>query len=205
MASEQVRLASKTLGPLLLRRGTAPALKATLRQVGKTLDKALGETDTEIEAEHMRHAIDALRFGLQPIQNSQRPADRAQLEGTAEALSFLAPLEGTMAPEPVRILAPAPPAPASERPSPQAHPVPSPLPAQPPVLRPAPAKAEDKTRPSKPQSLDFPTVHLRLVGLLNRFKSLHVALTEPLTTFRVGTVVLPQSRFPDSALLRTPQ
>jgi len=184
MASEQVRLASMALGPLLRRRGTSPALKATLRQVGKTLDKALGETDTKIEAENIRQAIDALRFGLQLIQNSQCPADRAQLEGTAEALCFLSPLERTVAPEPVRILAPALPAPASAPPRPQAHPVLSPPPAQAPVLRPAPAKAEDKTRPSKPQSFDFPTVHLRLVGLTKTLKTLHVALTESLATLR---------------------
>jgi len=184
MASEQVRLASKALGPLLRRRGTSPALKATLRQVGKTLEKALADSDTKAEAETIRQAIDALRFGLQLIKNSQRPADHAQLEGTAEALSLLSPLERTVAPEPVRILAPTPPAPASERPSPQAHPVFSPLPAQAPVLRPAPASAEDKARPSKRQSFDFPTVHLRLDGLLNRFKTLHVALTEPLANLR---------------------
>jgi hypothetical protein len=46
MASEQVRLASKALGPLLRRHGTSPALKVTLRQAVKTLARALVETDT---------------------------------------------------------------------------------------------------------------------------------------------------------------
>jgi hypothetical protein len=183
MASEQVRLASKALGPLVRRHGTSPALKVTLRQAVKTLARALVETDTKTQAETIRQTIDELRFGLHLIQNSQRPADHAQLQGTTEALSFLAPLEGAMAPEPVRILAPAPPPPASELPKPQAHPFLSP-PAQTPVLRPVPAKAEDKTRPSEPQSLDFPTVRLRLIGLTRKFKSLRVALTEPLTTLR---------------------
>jgi hypothetical protein len=182
MASEQVRLASKALGPLLRRRGTSPALKVTLRQAVKTLARALAETDTKTQAEAIRQAIDELRFGVHLIQNSQRPADHAQLQGTAEALSFLAPLEGAMAPKPIRILAPAPP-PASAALSPQTHANPPP-PAPTVVPRPAPAKAEDKTRPFEPQSLDFPTVHLRLIGFTRKFKSLHVALTEPLTTLR---------------------
>lgn len=185
MASEQVRLASKALGPLVRRHGTSPALKVTLREALKTLARALAETDTKTQAETIRQAIDELRFGLKLIQNSQRPADHAQLEGTAEALSFLAPLEGTVAREPAQILAPAPlPLPASAPLSLQTHPNPSPPPAPTSVPRPAPAKAEDKTRPFLPQSLDFPTVRLRLVGLLNRFNALHVALTEPLATLR---------------------
>ncbi|MGB8294962.1 MAG: hypothetical protein WCG85_06010, partial [Polyangia bacterium] len=168
MASEQVRLASKALGPLVRRHGTSPALKVTLREALKTLARALAETDTKTQAETIRQAIDELRFGLKLIQNSQRPADHAQLEGTAEALSFLAPLEGTVAREPAQILAPAPlPLPASAPLSLQTHPNPSPPPAPTSVPRPAPAKAEDKTRPFLPQSLDFPTVRLRLVGLLN--------------------------------------
>jgi hypothetical protein len=182
MASEKVRLASKALGPLVRRHGTSPALKVTLRQAVKTLARALAETDTKTQAETIRQAVDELRFGLKLIQNSRRPADHAQLAGTAEALSFLAPLEGTMAPEPVRILAPAPP-PASAALSPQTHPNPPP-PAPAIVPRPAPAEAGDRTRPSKQQSLAFPTVRLRLVGLLNRFNALHVALTEPLATLR---------------------
>jgi len=185
MAFEQVRLASKALGPLLRRRGTSPAVKATLRQVGKTLDKALAATDTRTQSETIRQAIDELRFGLGLIQNSQRPADHAQLEGTAEALSFLAPLEGAMAPEAVRVLVPASPQlPASALPSLQAHPNPSLPPAPTSVSRPAPAKAEHKTRSQRPLSLDFPTVRLRLDGLLRKFNALHVALTEPLTILR---------------------
>jgi len=182
MSSEKVRLASKALGPLVRRHGTSPALKVTLRQAVKTLARALVETDTKTQAEAIRQAIDELRFGLHLIQISQRPADHAQLAGTTEALSFLAPLEGAMAPEPVRILAPAPP-PASAALSPQTHANPPP-PAPTVVPRPAPAKAEDKTRPFEPQSLDFPTVRLRLIGLTRKFKSLRVALTEPLTTLR---------------------
>jgi hypothetical protein len=185
MASEKVRLASKALGPLVRRRGTSPALKVTLRQAVKTLARALAETDTKTQEGTIRQAIDELRFGLQLIQNSQRPADHAQLEGTAEALSFLAPLEGAMAPEPVCILAPAPPPAAGEPPSPPAHPNPlMALPAPAIVPRPAPAKAEAKARLCKPLSLDFPTVHLRLVGLTKTFKTLHLALTEPLTILR---------------------
>ena len=194
MASARVRLASKALGPLLRRHGTSPALKATLRQAGKTLARALAETDTKTQAETIRQAIDELRFGLNLIQNSQRPADRAQLEGTAEALSLLAPLEGPVALEPVPIPAPPPP-PASQPPSPQAHPTPLAPPAPPVFPWAVPAKAEDKTRPSEPQSLDFPTVRLRRVGLLRKFEILHVALGEPLITLSdLDTVVVELSK-----------
>jgi hypothetical protein len=186
MASEQVRLASKALGPLVRRHGTSPALKVTLREALKTLARALAETDTKTQAETIRQAIDELRFGLKLIQNSQRPADHAQLEGTAEALSFLAPLEGTVAREPAQILAPAPlPLPASASRSVRRHI---------PILRrrqhqrvfPGPRLPKQKTRHGRfCRNLSISRqIRLRLVGLLNRFNALHVALTEPLATLR---------------------
>jgi hypothetical protein len=154
MASEQVRLASKALGPLVRRHGTSPALKVTLREALKTLARALAETDTKTQAETIRQAIDELRFGLKLIQNSQRPADHAQLEGTAEALSFLAPLKGLWRGTSSNSGASTTAA-TGQRTAQSCRHIP--------ILRrrqhnecspPAPAKAEDKTRPFLPQSLD---------------------------------------------------
>src|ERR1039458_1086033 len=98
MAREQVRSASKTLGPLLRRRGTSPAVGSALRRAVQALDKALSAPDGQDSPEEIHRALAELRGCLVLIYESTLPADQEQLEGTAKALSFLAPLESELPP-----------------------------------------------------------------------------------------------------------
>ena len=91
MASEQVRLASKALGPLLRRRGTSPALGAALRKALAALDKSLTGLDGQKQEETIQAGILELRSCVELITASDQPADHEQLAGIKAALAVLAP------------------------------------------------------------------------------------------------------------------
>jgi hypothetical protein len=177
MAREQIRAASKTLGPLLRRRGTSPAVGSALRRTVQALDEALAAPEGQESPEEIRQALAELRGCLVLIHESTRPADQAQLEGTAKALSFLAPLESAL-PQPQADQAASQPVAAqgpsvfqtvvpSSLPPPQATPTPSP---------PRHARAERKRRPLAVQTLDVGAVGVQLAGLRDCFATLHAVL-----------------------------
>jgi hypothetical protein len=93
MAADQVRQASKLLGPLLRRRGTSPALGATLRKALSALDKSLTGLDAQGQEAVIAAAIADLRACVGLIAASDRPADHEQLGGIEAALALLAPAE----------------------------------------------------------------------------------------------------------------
>jgi len=93
MAFEQVRQASKILGPLLRRRGTSPAVGASLRKAVAAIDKSLAGVDAQKQAETVREGVAELRACIRLIQASDRPPDHDQLEGITKALAILAPEE----------------------------------------------------------------------------------------------------------------
>ena len=175
MASEQVRQASKILGPLLRRRGTSPALGATLRRALGALDKSLSGLDGQKQEEVVQAGISELRACLALIQASDRPADHAQVDGINKALAILAPPEapGTES-EAASILHIAPPIDQAA-----AHGPPS-------ERSDVASKDSRKRRPTRATTLDFQTVDTQLLGLAAKFGLLHVVLSEPL--FRLGDV-----------------
>ena len=192
MASEQVRLASEALGPLLRKRGTSPALGANLRRAVQALDRALTEDDEPTAAEAASRAAKELQECLPLIRGSQRPADRAQLDGVTKALSLLlseppsptvalqAPIQETLpmmlpplgasgAPEALPQIAP----PAA----PEARP--SNLPSAPP---PAAAAAHEEPPAVAVPQLRFPTADLRIAGLQESLRLLHAVSHNRLAT-----------------------
>jgi len=183
MASEQVRLATIAIGPLLRKRGTSPALGVSLRRAVRALDKALVEDDLEISAEAARQTIAELKQCLPLIHESSRPADHEQLEGITNVLALLAPLELTMPPAPLP--APTQSAPSACEPFPPLpfHLIP-PTPPAPPPQPVARITATPAAQPFVPPTLNFPTVRVRLVGLKERLRVLRVAVDSPFSTLR---------------------
>ena len=200
MAREQVRSASKTLGPLLRRRGTSPAVGSALRRAVQALDKALSAPDGQDSPEEIHRALAELRGCLVLIYESTRPADQEQLEGTAKALSFLAPLESELPPLEAKMetLGGFPNLPAmvraeqssaaphaTDRPAvaqepsvfqtvvPSSLPPPQAVPAPPPARR---ARTERKRRPQAMPGLEVGAVGLQLAGLHDCFATLHAVL-----------------------------
>jgi hypothetical protein len=175
MAKEQVRSASKTLSPLLRRRGTSPAVGSALRRAVQALDKAMAAPEGQETPTDIRQALSELRGCMVLIQESTRPADQEQLEGAAKALSFLAPLEAELpalpadqatsqpvqAPSVFQTVVP-----SSLLPTPQNSP--------PPTRR---ARTERKPRPLNVPALDIGTVEVQLGGLHGCFDTLHAVLT----------------------------
>ena len=106
MSKDQIRSASKALVPLLRRRGTSPAVGSGLRRAVQALDKALSAPDGDKTTEPTRQALAELRSCLVLMHESDRPADHEQMEGTAQALSFLAPLEAELPAAPAQEAAP---------------------------------------------------------------------------------------------------
>ncbi|HEY5284774.1 MAG TPA: hypothetical protein VIM14_18420, partial [Polyangia bacterium] len=164
MASEQVRQASKVIGPLLRRRGTSPALGATLRRALGALDKSLGGLDGPKQEKAEQAGIAELRACVGLIAVSDRPADHEQLEGINKALAILAPPETTR-PESANTgtislsdVAAAPAAPPPERPA-------------------RTAKAARKRRPPRAPKLDFQTVEAQLLRFAAKAELIHCALT----------------------------
>ena len=177
MAREQVRSASKTLGPLLRRRGTSPAVGSALRRAVQALDKALSAPDGQDSPEEIRQALAELRGCLVLIYESTRPADQEQLEGTAKALSFLAPLESELPPPPADPIAIQPA--VAQGPSVFQTVVPSSLPPLQTVPAPPPARrarTERKRRPQAMPGLEVGAVGLQLAGLHDCFATLHAVL-----------------------------
>ena len=177
MAKEQIRAASKTLSPLLRRRGTSPGVGSALRRAVQALDKALAAPEGLETPEEIRQALSELRGCLVLIYESTRPADQEQLEGAAAALSFLAPLEAGLTPPPVDQTASQPS--AAQGPSVFQTVVPSSLP--PPPASPAPAsprraRIERKPRPQAVPALDFGMAEVQLAGLHGSFDNLHAVL-----------------------------
>jgi hypothetical protein len=173
MAKEQVRSASKTLSPLLRRRGTSPEVGSALRRTLQALDKAMAAPEGQEVPDEIRQALAELRGCLVFIHESTRPADQEQLEGAAKALSFLAPLEAGL-PAP-----PAEPSPAlPQGPSVFQTVVPSNF-APPPVSAAPPrrARTERKRRTQSIPAVDVGTVEVQLGGLHGCFDTLHAVLT----------------------------
>ena len=165
MSKDQIRSASKALVPLLRRRGTSPAVGSGLRRAVQALDKALAAPEGDKAAEPTRQALGELRRCLVLMHESDRPADHEQMEGTAEALSFLAPLEAEL------------PAALAEEASPAVAPsvfqtvVPSTLP-EPPFPARQPHHPPRKRRPVAAQPMSD-SVQVQLMGLVAGFDTLH--------------------------------
>jgi hypothetical protein len=163
MASDQVRQASKLLGPLLRRRGTSPAVGTSLRRAMQALDKSLTGLSPQAQAETIEAGVAELRACAELCGKSDRPADHDQLEGINKALGLLAPAEAAPAPVPELVLAP---------------PV-EPQAAAAPASRAGAAPARRRTRPPKAPALDFETAGVLLDGLEAKLQTLHVVLHEP--------------------------
>ena len=168
MSLEQVRRASKVLGPLLRRRGTSPALGATLRKALGLLDKSIGGLDGQKQAEVVQAGISELRACLALIQASDHPADHDQLAGITAALAALAPEESA---EPPVTTSMAPSFAPAEHPSVRTQSPGQADPAQP---------TRRKRRAAKTPAFTFTTVDQQLLGLMARLQFLHVAVSEPL-------------------------
>ena len=164
MASDQVRQASKLLGPLLRRRGTSPAVGATLRRALGALDKSLTGLLAQAQDETIASGISELRACVELIGKSDRPADHDQLEGVNKALALLAPAEEAfvVAPAPDLVLSPS-------------------MDAGGAVAR-QPARTTRAPRPRLAGApvLDFQTAGVLLDGLEAKLRTLHVVLSEPL-------------------------
>jgi hypothetical protein len=168
MASEQVRQASKVIGPLLRRRGTSTALGAALRRALGALDKSLSGLDGPKQEEAEQAGIAELRACVGLIEASDRPADHGQLEGLNKALGILAPPEARAPEEQANAIAGPISLPDSETTAPP--------PAQPGGV----AKTGRKRRPRRAPKLDFQTVDAQLLAFAAKLDLLHVVLTEPL-------------------------
>jgi hypothetical protein len=174
MANEQVRSASKTLSPLLRRRGTSPEVGSALRRTVQALDKALAAPEGQEVPEEIRQALAELRGCLVLIHESTRPADQEQLEGAAKALSFLAPLEAGLPPPPAGQAPGLPQAPSVFQTMMPSSLPPPPVSAAPPPRR---ARTERKRRPQSVPAVEGGTVEVQLGGLHGCFDTLHAVLT----------------------------
>ncbi len=176
MARERIRSASKTLSPLLRRRGTSPAVGSALRRTVQALDKALSAPEGQDSSEEIRQALAGLRTSLILIYESPRPADQEQLESVAKALSFLAPLEAELPPADEAASQPAIP----QAPSVFHTVVPSSLPPpQAAASPPSPARRARIARQRRPQAvpaLEVGAVNVQLAGLYDCFATLHALL-----------------------------
>jgi hypothetical protein len=194
MASEQVRLASEALGPLLRKRGTSPALGASLRRAVQALDQALTEDDEKISSESASRAAKELQASLLLIRDSERPADHAQLGGITKVLSFLPP----------DVIAPAAPPPIVGLPAPVQETLrmvslpPEPAPALPPKpltvplresapesetpLPAVPTAAQPTQQLGVPATLNFPTIPLRVSAIQESLRLFYVVSRNHLAT-----------------------
>jgi len=172
MGSDQVRQASKALGPLLRRRGTSPALGSALRRALQAFDKAFSGLCPQAAAETVDAGIAELRTCVGLIEASDRPADHEQLDGIARALALVALAEPAM---PAAV-----PAPVLATPGPGATPSPAAWGSE----REAPRRP--RTEPPGGPARDFATVGNLLLGLEARLQTLHVVLSEPLFTLAEG-------------------
>ena len=166
MSKDQLRSASKALVPLLRRRGTSPAVGSGLRRAVQALDKALSAPDGDSAATATRHALAELRGCLVLMHESDRPADHEQMEGTAQALSFLAPIEAELPAAPAEEATPA------VAPSVFQTVVPSSLPVELPIPARQPRQEPRKRRPVAAQPMSDP-VQVQLMGLVAGFDTLH--------------------------------
>lgn len=162
MGLDQVRQASKVLGPLLRRRGTSPALGAALRRGLQALDKAFSGLAPQAQEDTIAAAMAELRGCVDLIRASERPADHEQLPGIERALVLLAPSEVPMpaAPLPELVLAP-----AEEKRAPLAQ---------------AAARPNRRRVPAHMPMLDFRAVGLLLLGYEAELRTLQVVTSEPL-------------------------
>ena len=162
MSKDQIRSASKALVPLLRRRGTSPSVGSGLRRALQALDKALSAPDGD-SAAATRQALSDLRRCLVLMHESERSADHEQMEGTAQALSFLAPLVAELPTAPMED--------ATEAVAPSVFQtvLPSTLPVEPP--RP-PHHELRKRRPVRAQPTSD-TVQVQMMGLVASFDTLH--------------------------------
>ena len=175
MAKEQLRSASKTLSPLLRRRGTSPAVGSALRRTVQALDKALAAPEGQATPVEIRQALAELRGCLVHIYESTRPADQEQLEGAAKALSFLAPLEAGLPPPPTEQASSQP----AQTPSVFQTVVASDLPPPPTALTPLPPRRARSARQPRPLPvLDVGSAEIQLAGLHGSLHTLHAVLHE---------------------------
>jgi hypothetical protein len=173
MAKEQVRFASKTLSPLLRRRGTSPAVGSSLRRAVQALDKAMATPDGQDTPEEIRQALAELRSCLVLIHESDRPADQEQLEGAAKALSFLAPLETELSTPPAGAAQVQP----VQGPSVFQTVVPSSLPPPPVSAAPPPRRARIERKRKNVPAAEVGPVEVQLGGLHGSFDTLHAVFT----------------------------
>jgi len=173
MSKDQIRSASKALVPLLRRRGTSPAVGSGLRRAMQALDKALAAPEGDQAAEPTRQALGELRRCLVLMHESERPADHEQMEGTAEALSFLAPLETTLPAAPVEEATPAVAPSVFQTVLPTSRPIEPPRPARQPLRQPR----ERRPVVAQPRS---DSVQMQLMGLVAGFDTLR-AVTSSLS------------------------
>jgi len=167
MASDQVRQASKVLGPLLRRRGTSPDVGATLRRALQALDKSLTGLSPQAQDATIEDGVAALRACVDLCERSERPADHDQLDGLKKALALLAPTELAVVLVPPPDLGSTPAGDDKSRPS-----------SGTPGASRAPRRG--KRRPTKRPALDLQTAGLLLDGYEAKLRTLHVVLTEPL-------------------------
>jgi hypothetical protein len=168
MASDQVRQASKVLGPLLRRRGTSPALGTSLRRALQALDKSFSGLSPQAQDETIEAGITELRNCVELIRQSDRPADHEQLEGINKALALLAPAEEAPAEVPLPALVLAPPSQAAAAvgmPSAEIR---------------ADAQGAAKRRQAQAPASDFKVAGELLARLDDDLQNLHVILSEPL-------------------------
>lgn len=171
MGSDQVRQASKALGPLLRRRGTSPALGSALRRALQALDKAFAGLSPQAAAETVEAGIAELRTCVGLIEASDRPADHEQLDGIKRALALVAPAEPAI---PAAVSAP-----ILATPGPAATPTP---------VTPRGEREATRRARTEPPGAAFATVGNLLLGLEARLQTLHVVLSEPLFTLAEGYV-----------------
>ena len=164
MALDQVRQASKVLGPLLRRRGTSPAVGASLRRGLQALDKSMSGLSAEAQEETVAAGVAELRSCIDVIRQSDRPADHDQLVGIEKALALLAPVQDVVPALPMPDLRLAS-AREGKAPAPQSD-------------------ARPRRRPARAPKLDLRTTGTLLVGYEAKLHSLHVVASEPL--FRVA-------------------
>jgi hypothetical protein len=167
MAVEQVRQASKVLGPLLRRRGTSPAVGASLRKALAALDKSMSGLAAQKQEAQVQAGVAELRVCVTLIQASDKPADHEQLPGIERALGILAPGQGTGARGDVD-LAPLSLASDASATAPSS------------IGSPVPAARTSRTRGPTQSTLDFPMLEEQLAGLAARLQLYGAVMDEPL-------------------------
>jgi hypothetical protein len=160
MALDQVRQASKVLGPLLRRRGTTPALGTSLRRALQALDKSFSGLSAQAQAETIDVGIVELRACVELIRQSDRPADHEQLDGIEKALALLGPAEVSL---PVAAIPPPAPANGAEIPG-----------------RSSAARPNRARQAAAMPAVDFASAGLLLVGYHATLQTLHLVMSEPL-------------------------